>query len=1421
MKLKTTRILVLTMLLIGLFASVIEADTSYSYGTGYKRIAAGIITVGTPDVVPVFDVMNQRDELKPAGWQFYNPRMSSSVNQSSSDYWAVNLAKLSFDEVAKYDVLLLELKGTYLFDTNTRGLLRKFVDAGGMLWIDNFGSGVLTNFFINDISFGTGGLATGAAPGDQMASHPLLNRPFYMVDDLDRLGYGYATVGSNYVGLSSTDIQFYPVITSKGASASRIVCASSYGSGHMVITGESIVKAIVQPVEDVRTVATTAVPYEIYRAQDSDLKLAYNIVNWGSDHTTFHGNPRHAGSSFQDIGSALLPLWSFKPTVPGTPPTKPSLDSSPAILDDMVFYVDYNHVLRAFDLSARRDRDGDGSPDDGDTSIPELRDQSQGTAYDQIWRQALTSTVGTFSSPTAAYVPFLSGGVVKMTPMVFVATGDGTVLAYIANLSGSAFGVPVDLMQYSAATPVNFDSNVVPAPPTYVDGSLYWGDGNGELFAYDFQYAAAHPGSDPVWHVGSASSPATVGPVTASPTVGWIRDTATGTMDQVLYLASTHIENGADGNIRPFPLKVSNEVLATSVTEDGVAHTYATRSKGSKILDNGTWSLYFVTKTGMTPLDKSYVTVPDTATDIGSFTVSLPSGFFTTNLLLKGAALKADYQLDPTPPSPGLSSRIIARTSIESRKTTEIGTNWVDIPYAPVLGAKDIMYFVARTSAGDELYAVQESGRRVTHTVVKWRWTLPGSKFAGYHFVGAPVVSGDMVYCAIASGIAPSTTPPSSATTTGDGHVLAFEADPVFKLSIGADASIQAGTQVTVHQDDALDPTNPADGDVQSAHSAADTQNVDLTSTFSYAPFIVDYDGGKLLFYNMRPSGDTTRDLSNSCDVTVKYLPAGSDTVIPITQLHSAYVATNTLYPGDHWNNLVWSMQLSTAPTSAPVVLGDTLYVGAGADLWAINVAKARLKSPIMQAVVEATTDIATHGTVSSTNTRPITSSISGANGMLACVTADALTVFHNPSTLVADANRIAEIDASGSVIWSCDATFSYAQSNDGSVSSNKAYAWINTPFNRPSVARYAPAGGIVVADTGNNRVVWIAKGGSVLHEIKGFSDPSSVLAATSPLSLLSPTDVNAWMIIPVSGAYPEYHYLIADSGHFRVLEIVSVYNSATGNYDDKVAWATQSYDKLGQEYRYTTARSLYFEDSGSGSGVDKNKWMVSSVISNATPAMYTTNGVEGNNSSIVFVNGPKDANPQIDPNDPTGALTGFVPPYIDPNIWPNPFASFLNGNMADTSIATGVAAQMRLMKNPVLFDRLAISSTEFYDLAVAESGVYVWHYTDSSHPATDYKTLVPYTYTADDYAADMASKYPGLKSTFLPVYGAILPTGSVLLVNKAAVDTSGVASSGEVIELQLSLTDLKYHLTWKAPSSASADLTGIKQPMSAERQVY
>ena len=85
---------VIAIVLLGFIAGTGHAATSFAFGKAHKRIAAGVLggwvntgSASGPIAQGTFAVMNQRLDVKPAGWDFYNPLAANSSPPLNSPAW--------------------------------------------------------------------------------------------------------------------------------------------------------------------------------------------------------------------------------------------------------------------------------------------------------------------------------------------------------------------------------------------------------------------------------------------------------------------------------------------------------------------------------------------------------------------------------------------------------------------------------------------------------------------------------------------------------------------------------------------------------------------------------------------------------------------------------------------------------------------------------------------------------------------------------------------------------------------------------------------------------------------------------------------------------------------------------------------------------------------------------------------------------------------------------------------------------------------------------------------------------------------------------------------------------------------------------------------------------------------------------------
>ncbi len=1155
------------------------------------------------------------------------------------------------------------------------------------------------------------------------------------------------------------------VIGTGAGLANPVMIASQYGSGHIVASAESIGYAI-------STFGSNGNPRFCPPglaglAPSEDLKAASNIVSWGGEHTSFHKDARHTGYSYDEVGAPLSLKWNFD-----MPSAKLPTGSSPAILNDMVFYVDAGGFLHAFDLSPAQDLPmrsssgayvQDGDPDDYVASDPpakQLRDYSQGTAWDEVWMFPCDSPA---SSPTVAYVTIGKG---KAIPAVFVATMSGKILAFEATTGAPLTGGTPLIMTVNPYPQDEPGKINIPAP-TYFDGVVYVGDGMGWLQCNDLLGGS-------LWRWPYSPIP-NLPPTLNSPTVGYFRNPITGSVDQLVYLASRGKPNSANGCIYSFPIKVFNEVLTAA---PGGVNRYRIRKYSQMPIkepasagDPPTYQLYITLPNGgLQPVAATVCAPPD----IGTFQVATPVPI--------GSSVIADYEIDtsgigtPIPP-PMYRQRIDVKNQI----VTAGAPTGAGVTSTPAAAPSDALYYGTENGS---FYSVIEDGWGIT---TKWRWYLgdpgPMNLIGGQAtIVGSPAVGNDMVYYAVNSG--------------SGGCILAFHADPVFRISVGG--PIDSRRPVEVLQYDSMNPGRDPIA-VSGAAEGTDTSRRRVA-------FKIDYDKGRITMENFLDP------LSSSQDLVVRFFPpTESGPGTRVEQIHQAFPPPSGYqFTDDSWNNLAWYMKIPEgAITSSPMLMGSTLYFGVGAN-------DGRLHAIDVQYIAENTADgqpapadpdsyrwiwpdpnppapqVAQPGLGG-----PILSTVAGSHGNIAISSPEGLAVLCNGLTLVADSRRVLEMDVAGRVVWSCDGTTSYTGTRlQGPPTPTPAYAATKIAFNKPAVARRIGTSNILVADTGNNRVVLIDRAGNALVEITGFLDPDvdpvtlqpriPILPPGSPLEykLNAPTDV--WMkavMDPTSGTMA-YRFLITDSGNYRVIEVDSVFNSAIGRYGPPILrWSSRTLQQ-GKRYHYISARQYFNPEDG----YDE----VICVVDNLVPE---SSRLETSGGAIVTLDHmylPVGASP----SDPA---------YLGGLIRPNGvrrFADRSDGRPVDPK--TEPTPTVRLI-NPTFFTRVSKSKTTFTDIIGDANGLHCMQF-DVGSP------------TPVDSASYLVAQHP---RPIQVSYAQLLPSGNLLVTSKAS--SLGSQTKGEIFELNSDLTMVlrsynRLQIGRRQISAGQDQYSLLEQPASAER---
>ena len=146
-----------------------------TYSTTQRVFKVGVLLVDSTDTGDghgdenpdpyIFYIADQRTDLKPQGWSFVNPlapatvtsniksrwdarmggnnasgyQIGQKVLQNMAAYWEVSLTNTSISQLSQFDMLWITNHRTTAFTPADREKLRKVVDAGGVLWMEDCG----------------------------------------------------------------------------------------------------------------------------------------------------------------------------------------------------------------------------------------------------------------------------------------------------------------------------------------------------------------------------------------------------------------------------------------------------------------------------------------------------------------------------------------------------------------------------------------------------------------------------------------------------------------------------------------------------------------------------------------------------------------------------------------------------------------------------------------------------------------------------------------------------------------------------------------------------------------------------------------------------------------------------------------------------------------------------------------------------------------------------------------------------------------------------------------------------------------------------------------------------------------------------------------------------------------------------------
>jgi hypothetical protein len=1274
----------------------------------------------------VFSIADARQDIKPQNWEFINPlapktvsteiynrwsnpatgrdrsarryQIGQAVTKDMAAYWEVSLAKTSLADLVQFDLLFITNHRLVSFSPGDREKLRKMVDAGGVLWIEDCGrmrTSASGPFFLEQLQFKgnfTGGGGAGG-PVINAPSHPILNAPFPLtLPEIASLGdknYGNFAlcriddtnaapnpeVLVNIVGNSAT-------LDSNGRALPYIAVAQ-YGAGIVIATSGDSGCDINDYAGGVNVGAGgnsgAFCGPNIQTAHAEDLKFLYNMVQLGSANNAYRRNNRRTASSFENLGAPLLESFKFDPGI-GVPANAVVQSRSAAlVVRDTVYVAGRNGAeatVRAYSAKP--------SLTTGDRGIPDL---GQGAPYDELWRVSLGAAGdGQPSSPVFGTV--YQGG--AYVDKIFVTRSDGSLVALPA-LPTDAYGniLPVNTAAVNPAVSIGSPSTysataggVAPAP-IFLQNRVYVVQPDSLIRCIDAATLQT------LWTSYAVAQTPSIEP-TGSPTLGYVRlqtvtSAASGgnTDDLMLYLpirlsdgtasilaywlgtrhevvrtdgppgsgvfrARVALDASAPANnqqlvapgapfttpvVRVYTNTYSGGRLVATAQENMNAGRSSTRFRGLfradrsgfiEVADSGgarpTRGEYVA---GGPEFDNAVLSVDYDVTYVESS--GAPPGLgggngarSNTGLLVPGYS----FGLDTVALSVDDTLHYAARQNGPTGDTATAKTTLFGAAEQPGAGATRLRQAFTILEGSDPIVATVENLTINETPTLRNRFLFGPLPFTtgavatltpGYEGlsdiqpVGAPIVTNQGIVYFLTSAV-------SAANGRRVAVLLALRTqnEVVLNLPEGYTGSPK------------IQQFNPL------TYPGSNVQTVTAQVQNGNAPVTGDAARGRITINNLQVPGGrfstaqsfvvTYRPIGGTADRTIVIrptptVPGTGDTIDATAQIAAI---------GGGYNPLLWYYVLPVVPSSSPTLIGNAIYFVSDQGVIAVD-ADPSVNDPSVRvgfgeqvlAVVDRYTDAST-GALQNPSINHVrwvgrlsllsgaASSLAppaGSNGVLAINSEAGTFAFENRPTLIADAKRLIEVAPDGSAEWTLDFTLDFRTAGgetpvydaNGVVLNPPATGRLASdrrPITRPAVTRKLSASDYLIADTGNNRVVRVDRGGQVRWQLDAINDPYKLLSSSDSRRLSAPTDVQLYLSPSPDPTDPlgrapigyEAHYLIADSGNFRIIEVVDYFDPA-GRYRDigfgagsgrqVVVWVSRTTSGEGRNLRFQNVQRV------------------------------------------------------------------------------------------------------------------------------------------------------------------------------------------------------------------------------------------------------
>lgn len=562
-----------------------------TYATTTQTIHAGVVILDSaPQSAGPFALYNYDANLsvKPVGWTLQNPNAPSVVTSAihsrwaasvvgdrvakkNAAYWEVFLDGLSDAQLVNYDVLLVNPALIPALNSGEREKLRRFVDHGGLLWIDPSAGGSPATVDASNNFPTPFGLQSDGVLGTELSdyTHPLLSRPFALTPrDVDLLDGGFNTsLAYDIIPPAGLASSFFPTQNAdylKLRSVSQfngnnVMDVEQIGSGFVVVTsrGASVKlnRVAASGASYVNNGGYVGLPPTLEVDGLASAKLFTNMISLLSEYRQQGADARKSGGSLIDLGGPLL-----KRVVNNTVSFPAGSTFGSVIYRGMVIVSNGDH-LEAYNGSSATNFNGDGNTD------------ASGFGTDMLWRTAPGLMVAPISAPVVAEVPEANLVNGLSTDMVLVVDGTGKLHAFnpvaraadgsldrsnrieITNTAGT---VRFPVACPSGSAPVGGGT---PNPPTVFEGMAYIADTvsqnggateGGRVWIVDLKNAAIMKSANE-WFLGGTGPGGLTSTYSAPPFAGGaiagyipILDNSGGT-DRVLYIPT----NGDGGSNSP------------------------------------------------------------------------------------------------------------------------------------------------------------------------------------------------------------------------------------------------------------------------------------------------------------------------------------------------------------------------------------------------------------------------------------------------------------------------------------------------------------------------------------------------------------------------------------------------------------------------------------------------------------------------------------------------------------------------------------------------------------------------------------------------------------------------------------------------------------------------------------------------------